>query len=526
MKEGETSNIEEFEITNTLDTQEFQYFQNELENSSVVDVDDEKKGLKDLQEDCTPNKISIFRLILATICFAGIQFGWALQISLLTPFTLELGLPKPLVTIVWLCGPVAGLVVQPLVGAISDQCTSPLGKRRPFILSGGLLVILSLLLIPNSLDIGSLFGDTPQRHPVALSLTVAGFWLLDISNNMLQGPCRALVADIAAPEQQETGNAIFTFWLGVGNITGFIAGWMPWSSWITFMGTKSCKIACQDLRISFILSTVFLISTLILTLLAANEVPLEKKPSDESSPSRINPIIHLFRVLFRLPKEMLRICLVQFFNWFAWFTFLIYITVWVAENVFNGNPDEFSPNYHLFEEGVRYGSFGLAGFAACSLLFSPFVPRLSLKLGPKLTFFAAQLILSLCLGFTLVVTNKYVAIILISFFGIPWSVTNTIPFALTANVAPKDEKGIYMGILNIFVVVPQLIMSGLGTLISYIFNGNVAATLATGSISAFISCFFIFLLIVPENQHEKSKKTRRRRRRKPKVPSEPSPIPV
>lgn len=488
---------------------------NLLRNASYNSLEDVsvKVELNDDNQSHTKPNISFIRLALVTLCFAGVQFGWALQISLLTPFLLELGIPKALITIVWLCGPVAGLIVQPTVGAFSDQCTSRWGRRRPFILFGAIFVAVSLLLIPNALDIGRLFGDTRTYHPAAIGLTVAGFWMLDIANNMLQGPCRALVADIAPPEKQETGNALFTFWLGLGNILGFITGWMPWSSWITFTGTKMCGTACQDLRISFSISIVVLTATVIVTLIAAKEKPFTRtlvQNNDEESPaSRDRPLLHLFRVLFHLPKPMIRVCLVQFFNWFAWFTFLIYITVWVALDVFHGSPDENDPTYHLFENGVRYGSFGLAGFAGCSLLFSPFVPRLSSALGTRVIFFIGQFILATCLGLTFFIRDKYFAVALISVFGIPWSITNTIPFAITANVAQENEKGVYMGILNIFVVIPQLIMSGVGPLISHFSRGSVTATLATGGASALISCIFVIFLIVPPNEHAKKQRESR-----------------
>jgi solute carrier family 45 protein 1/2/4 len=471
--------------------------------------------------------VSFLRLAFATICFSGIQFGWALQISQLTPFILELGLPKVLVTIVWLCGPVAGLVVQPLVGALSDRTTSRLGRRRPYILAGALFVILAQLIIPNSLDIGRWFGDTRDKNTAALILAVGGFWLLDISNNMLQGPCRALVADIAGPEQQELGNSVFSLWLALGSITGYIAGWMRWSRFFPFMITSACREACADLRISFLFSVAFLIVTVTVTLFAAREIPLEQvdaelaKEKQPPSPTtgeepvsvtKVNPLVNLFRVLFKMSPAMRRVCLVQFFSWFGWFTFLIYGTDWVGEKIFNGNPNPRHPAYKLYQEGVRWGSFGLAGFAFVSLLFSPLVPTLTNRFGSKPIFFLGNCVLSLALFLPLGVHNQYVALVVLALFGIPWSVAMTIPFAIVANIAPEEEKGIYMGILNIFVVIPQLCMSAVGALLSLIFKGNVVAALTAGGIAAFISAILTLILIIPEKMHLKKKKRRRRKR--------------
>lgn len=477
-------------------------------------------------------KVSIIRLALSTICFSGIQFGWALQISQLTPFILELGLPKILVSIVWLCGPIAGLLVQPLVGALSDRTTSPLGRRRPFILTGAILVVLALIIIPNSLDIGRWFGDTEKSNPAALAFAVIGFWLLDISNNMLQGPCRALVADIAGPKQQELGNSILSLWLALGNITGYIAGWIEWNHFITFTRTNACHSACEDLRISFVISIIFLSVTVVITLIAAKEKPLDEVDSELShekqppspttgeepvSVKKTNPVTNILRILIKMPKPMLRVCLVQFFSWSGWFTFLIYGTDWMAENVFHGNPHENHPAYKLYVEGVRWGSFGLAGFAFVSLIFSPIVPILTKQFGSKVVFFFGNIVLSLALFLPLFHVSRYAAILILSLFGIPWSITMTIPFAIVANIAPEEEKGIYMGILNIFIVMPQLVMSGIGPLLSYLFKGNVVATLVAGAISATISAFLVLTLIIPDKMNTKKVKKKKDKKNKSNI---------
>ncbi|KAG2374048.1 hypothetical protein C9374_011127 [Naegleria lovaniensis] len=647
-----------------------------------------------------PKKASKFRVFLATACFSGLQFGWALQIALLTPFILELGLSKTLITLVWLCGPVTGLIVQPIVGVLSDKCKSPLGKRRPFLIVGTIMVALSLLLIPNSLDLGHWMGDTTTDHTVAIVLAIIGFWILDVSNNTLQGPTRALVADMASHKNQAFGNATLTFWSGLGNILGYLAGFVKWSSYITAFKTEACSEGCQNLKICFLISIGFLLLTFVVTLFAAREESTWKKKSsatinsaknsaedvnmtmeggvldystslrdheeeeetkidfletdhllmkqdrsinsvsgdgeekpasssivtrqvlssmssgqtnfrksqsepiqlgvtsspttnlmensrelsnrqgneyyqssslkrhfndeidqEEMNPSQQEPqsfsqegsnsqspqtilvdatpilehnlikekqehtifppdarnvslsgmksarqLAQYLRAALHLPKAMWRVCLVNFFSWFGWFCFLVYITTWVGENVFHGNSDESSPAYALYVKGVQYGSFGLAGFAGSSIIFSLILPSLTHKLGFKWTFFIGQLSLALCLGSTLFVTNKILALLVITAFGFPWAVNGTIPFAIVATIAKKHEKGTYMGLLNIFIVVPQLVMSSVGPLISYISHGNVAWTLMVGAISVLVSSGLIYFLIIPKKIERRRKK--------------------
>lgn len=153
----------------------------------------------------------------------------ALQIALLTPFILDLGMPKYLITLVWLCGPIAGLVVQPIVGVWSDRLRTRMGRRKPFIFGGALLIIFSLLLIAFSIDLGKILGDPVHSKTKigAMALAVIninfslirvkkiiGFWILDIANNAVHSPTRALVSDIGFSDQQDAAHAFFSVWLG------------------------------------------------------------------------------------------------------------------------------------------------------------------------------------------------------------------------------------------------------------------------------------------------------------------------
>jgi solute carrier family 45 protein 1/2/4 len=141
------------------------------------------------------NRVPLKALAQVASVAAGVQFGWALQLSLLTPYVQELGIPHQFASLIWLCGPISGMFVQPIIGHYSDVCTSNYGRRRPFIVVGAMLVVLSVLIIGYSADIGYLLGDSLNSKPRAIVVFVVGFWLLDLANNTLQGPCRALLAD-------------------------------------------------------------------------------------------------------------------------------------------------------------------------------------------------------------------------------------------------------------------------------------------------------------------------------------------
>lgn len=440
---------------------------------------------------------STLQMIITTVCFAGVQFGWALQISLLTPFILELGMPPAWITIVWLCGPISGLLVQPTVGVVSDFSTHKLGRRRPFIILGALFVTFALLLIPNAPDLGRLMGDSTHHNPAAILLAVLGFWILDLANNTLQGPVRSLLVDVARPEQQSRGNAIFSVWLAIGNVLGYLAGWAPWSTWMPWWQSESCDVACADLRCAFTISIVFLLVTVITTCVFTKEKPLQESAlTGKTRPPIFSKIFGLIR---HLPLRLSRICVVQFFSWFAWFAFLIYITNWVGLVVNNGDPqaDHDSDAYKRYVDGVQMGSFGLAFYAIFSAVTSPVVALMAEKLGPRWTWFSGQLVMAVLLFCTAFVENMTAAAAVIALFGYPWSVSMTVPFAMTAQVSPPADRGLYMGALNIFVVLPQCAMAVLGPGMVSIFGdkGAVIAALELGAIGSVLACIVIPRLI-------------------------------
>lgn len=154
-----------------------------------------------LEAVAPPPKVPRRVLLRVASVACGVQFGWALQLSLLTPYVQELGIPHQWASLVWLCGPLSGLVVQPFVGHMSDRCASSLGRRRPFIIGGALSIAFAVLLIGYSADIGRILGDRGggETRYGAIAVYLLGFWLLDVGNNTTQGPCRALLADLTGP---------------------------------------------------------------------------------------------------------------------------------------------------------------------------------------------------------------------------------------------------------------------------------------------------------------------------------------
>ncbi|CAL9153521.1 unnamed protein product [Musa hybrid cultivar] len=189
------------------------------------------------------------------------------------------GDPHHWASLVWLCGPLSGLIVQPLVGHLSDHCASPLGCCRPYIAGGAAAIAASVLLIGYSADIGHALGDRADggtRHR-AIAVCLLGFWLLVVGNNTTQGPFRALLADLTGKDRRRTrvANAYFSLFMALGNVLGFAPGsYSRWFSIFLFIVTTACSINCANLKSAFLLDVVFLMITTTVSVLSAKEIPL------------------------------------------------------------------------------------------------------------------------------------------------------------------------------------------------------------------------------------------------------------
>ncbi|KAL4573393.1 hypothetical protein LXL04_020196 [Taraxacum kok-saghyz] len=307
-----------------------------------------------------------------------------LRLHLHHPITLGIG--HAFSSFIWLCGPITGLVVQPCVGIWSDRCTSKYGRRRPFILVGSLMISIAVITIGFSADIGYLIGDTKEHCSVykgtrtrAAFVFIIGFWMLDLANNTVQGPARALLADLAGPDQRNSANAIFCSWMAIGNILGFLSGSSGnWHRWFPFLKSRACCEACGNLKAAFLVAVLFLTFCTLVTLYFAKEVPLapkHKRLSDSApllnnnpqqngaeiqsqSPLTRNPgavLVNLLTSLRHLPVGMHSVLIVMALTWLSWFPFFLFDTDWMGREVYHGDPKGDAAKVQAYDQGVREG---------------------------------------------------------------------------------------------------------------------------------------------------------------------------
>ncbi|KAJ0791233.1 putative MFS transporter superfamily [Helianthus annuus] len=325
-------------------------------------------------------KRPIWQIVMVSAIAAGIHFGWALQLSLLTPYVQLIGVPHQWVSFIWLCDPLSGLVVQLIVGYYCDRCPSRFGRRCPFITGGAFRV---------------------SSKPRAIAVFVFGFWILDVANNMLQGPYRALLADLASSNSTKirAGNTLFAFFMAVGNVLGYSAGSYTHLYRISpFTKTDACYIFSANLKTCFFISVTLLISIMLLAVWAVSEDPYVPEGAVENGATGKQ---HMVGALKELSKPMWILLLITFFNWLAWFPFLLFDTDWMGKDIYGGNLGA-----QLYNRGVRVGALGLMLNSVVSGLASLCIERLARWVGGvKRLWGGMNFLLAVCLAMTLVVTH-------------------------------------------------------------------------------------------------------------------------
>ncbi|XP_047955643.1 sucrose transport protein SUC4 [Salvia hispanica] len=471
-----------------------------------------------------PARVKLRTLLRVASVSCGIQFGWALQLSLLTPYVQELGIPHAWASIIWLCGPISGLFVQPLVGQLSDRCASRFGRRRPFIVAGAVSIVFSVLVIGFAADIGWWLGDRADTGEIkirAVAAFVVGFWILDVANNMTQGPCRALLADLTGKDHRRTrvANAYFSLFMAIGNILGYAAGsFSGWFKIFPFTLTSACNVSCANLKAAFIIDVIFIVVTTCISLTAAQEQPLTSLngSAQEGSHEREALLWELFGTFRYLPGTVWVILLVTALTWIGWFPFILFDTDWMGREIYGGEPND-GKNY---DQGVRMGSLGLMLNSVVLGLTSVFMEKLCRRWGAGFTWGLSNVLMALTFVAMLIIgairSNMdlnggpppdgivVAALLAFTFLGAPLAMTYSVPYALVSTriEALGLGQGLSMGVLNMAIVIPQMVVSlGSGPW-DQLFGGGNAPAIAVGAIAA-LTGGLIAILAIPRTRVEK-----------------------
>jgi solute carrier family 45 protein 1/2/4 len=323
-----------------------------------------------------------------------------------SPYLLSLGLSKEILAFVWIAGPLSGVLVQPYVGAKSDRCTSKFGRRRPFMVGGAIATVISLLAVAWAKEIvggfATIFGFRAAEGNINLAtivFAVTMIYVLDFAINTVQAGIRAFIVDNAPTAQQDTANAWMTRLSGVGNILGFLFGFMDLPKTFDIFGATQFKDLCM-------LSSLALTGTLTLSCIsidepsAGQEIRVQPPPrfarrradnsdrslDDDHSQGLFTSFKDIYRSIRHLPQQIRAVCYVQFFAWIGWFPFLFYITTYIGEIYasprFAANPDMTDEEIdEVWQEGTRIATGALFIFAITSFVASVVLPILVARTG-------------------------------------------------------------------------------------------------------------------------------------------------
>jgi maltose/moltooligosaccharide transporter len=490
-------------------------------------------------------RLSFWQIWNMSFGFFGIQFGFALQNANVSRIFETLGAKVDNIPILWIAAPVTGLIIQPIIGHMSDNTWNRLGRRRPYFLTGALLASLAIIIMPNS--------------PV-LWIAAGMLWIMDASINISMEPFRAFVGDMLPSEQRTRGFAAQSFFIGTGAI---IASFLPWvmTNWFNVENTAPAGQIPQSVKLSFYIGGAVFITAVLITVLTTKEYSPEelKEYSEEeketttageeegnnigsgtffrrgfywviagivsslaiyyihlekemyiltfgagafgliqiisgmliSRGSTENGLVVVMRDLFSMPRTMGQLAIVQFFSWFALFSMWIYTTSAVTTHIYHTS----DTTSELYNTGANWvGSlFGIYnGFAALVAFLLPVIAKwTNRKITHSISLFIG--------GLGLISINLFHSpgLLVISMLGIgvAWASILAMPYAILTGSLPSNKMGTYMGIFNFFIVIPQILAASiLGFMVRDLFHGESIYAIVTGGISLFVAAVLILFV--------------------------------
>lgn len=406
--------------------------------------------------------LSFGNILSMSLGFMGIQMGFAIQNANASRILQTYGADVEHLSWFWIVAPLTGMIVQPIVGHYSDNTWCKLGRRRPFFLVGAIITAIALILMPNA----GLFA----KFMPAVFVGAGFLMIMDASINVTMEPFRALVADMLPAKQATVGFAVQTFLIGIGAVVG---SWLPYVllNWFGIGADLSESGVPLNLVYSFYIAAAILLITIIWTVTNTKEYSPEEL-AEFNGDTVVNErpkFSEMFRDVANMPRIMKQLGLVQFFSWIALFGMWVYTTPAVAQQIFN----ETDPNTELFQTAGDWVGilFGVYNFVA--MLFALFLIPISNKLGRKTTHAIALTIGAISLISIVFITNKNLLILPMVGVGIAWASILAMPYAMLAPNLPQNKMGVYMGIFNFFITIPQIVNALFsGLILKYCFASN------------------------------------------------------
>ncbi len=412
---------------------------------------------------------STVQLLNFCLGFFGLQFAWQMRIILSGPVTEGLGASPLIFGLIWLAGPVTGMLVQPIIGELSDKTHTIFGKRRPYLFAGALFASLALWAFPNSATIAENIANFLKIPvPVFGGLIIAAImiWIIDACVNAAQGPYRALVPDLVPPQQHSLANAYLSFAIGLGSVVA--AGTAPFLKYV-------CNYQ-MSINAQFIMAALAFSLAMLWTCITINERKSVKMNDPEKQDDKPNKKLSFMKKLvlfFQSSPEVGKICTLQLFTWIGIMSLNIFFTQYAIHTVYD-IPDlttvteEVRNSYtSLISKATNFSSICFAIQNLICFLVSIPIGLLSTKFGNKKVHFIALTTLSLTFVGMGLYTKPGFVLVCMAIAGIGWASILALPFAMLSEFIKKGSEGSVMGIFNIFIAGPQVLVC---TLLAWFIN--------------------------------------------------------
>lgn len=424
-------------------------------------------------------RLSFWQIWNMSFGFLGIQFGFALQNANVSRIFETLGASIDSIPILWIAAPTTGLLVQPIIGYMSDRTWNKLGRRRPYFLVGAILSSLALIVMPNS---------------PALWVAAGMLWILDASINISMEPFRALVADLLPSEQRTTGFAVQSFFIGIGAV---IASSLPYifTNWFGISNVAPEGEIPDSVTYSFYIGAIAFFSAVLWTVIKTKEYPppnmdefLKHKNEKKGFLFGVQDIFHSF---LKMPKTMVQLAFVQFFSWFALFAMWIYTTSAVTHHIYRAS----DPQSSLYNEGADWVGVLFSvynGFAAITAFLLPIIAK---KTNRKTVHAISLFFGSLGLASFYFIKDPNLLLVSELGIGLAWASILSMPYAILAGSLPAEKMGVYMGIFNFFIVIPQITAAAiLGFFVKNYFGGEAIYALLLGGASFLLAAAMVMFV--------------------------------
>lgn len=491
-------------------------------------------------------KLSFWQIWNMSFGFLGIQFGFALQNANVSRIFETLGANVEAIPILWIAAPVTGLIVQPIIGHMSDKTWNRLGRRRPYFLFGAIFASFALLMMPNS---------------PSLWVAAGMLWIMDASINISMEPFRAFVGDMLPNEQRTRGFAMQSFFIGTGAVVGSLLPYVM-TNWLNIPNTAGEGIIPPSVRWSFYIGGAVFLLAILWTIFTSKEYPPEKLTEFEAEENKTlnkqnnvaekevvasnfrnvgaifglvglvivaitrlmnlekelyilggilllffvlmllasilksnnkneSALVEIFSDLLRMPTTMKQLALVQFFTWVGLFSMWIYTTAGVTSHIYGAT----DPTSQLYNDGADWVNVLFAVYNGIAALVAFALPVLAKYTSRKATHSIGLVLGGVGLASMYLINDPNWLILPMIGVGIAWASILSMPYAILTGSLPSNKMGIYMGIFNFFIVIPQILAATiLGFMVKDLFGGQAIWALVFGGVSMVVAAVLVLFV--------------------------------